>query len=144
MSSELYQVQETENGLEFVKMLNGSPSSDDETSNITISKLNLLIKDYFDIHKDEFKGDEGEPFTYDKFTEEQLTLLKGAPGLSGYLPDKTKVELVDLLTDSRAETVTNGNWTDRTIISPFDGWASFDSIHNGSGSTTTLSITFTL
>lgn len=60
---------------------------------VTEEQMEAYVQEFFALHKDELKGDKGEkgdPFTYDDFTEEQLESLKvkGDKGNDGYTPIK--------------------------------------------------------
>lgn len=60
--------------------------------------LNAAIVNYVNAHKDDLKGDKGDPFTYFDFTAEQLEALrgpKGDPGEDGTVDETQVNSLID-------------------------------------------------
>lgn len=66
--------------------------------------LNAAIVNYVNEHKDDLKGDKGDPFTYSDFTAEQLEALrgpKGDPG-DGVTPIDVRINGTSITTDGVA------------------------------------------
>ena len=55
------------------------------------------------------KGDKGDPFTYNDFTQDQLNALKGADGISPTI-------VIDEVTDGHSITITDASGTPQTFI----------------------------